>query len=126
MNKKLIKLTEGDLHKIVQESVNRILREGLYDTDEDNEIYDVGYEDKYRVVWEFKTKTSYLQYKTISEGEEIVDSEDNAYKLFNNLSRKYKGAFATKFRIERLVKSLSDNRWENVYDASNDYVSPNN
>lgn len=124
MSKKLIRLTESDLHRIVKESVNRILKEGLYDTDEDNEIYDVGYEDKYRVVWEFKTKTSYLQYKTISEGEKIVDSEDNAYKLFNNLSRKYKGAFATKFRIERLVKSLSDNRWENVYDASNNYVSP--
>ncbi len=27
MNKKLIRLTEGDLHKIVKESVNRILRE---------------------------------------------------------------------------------------------------
>ena len=27
MNKKLIRLTEGDLHRIVKESVNRILRE---------------------------------------------------------------------------------------------------
>ena len=29
MNKKLIRLTENDLHKIVKESVNRVLREGL-------------------------------------------------------------------------------------------------
>ena len=28
MNKKLIRLTESDLHRIVKESVNRILREG--------------------------------------------------------------------------------------------------
>ena len=28
MNKKLIRLTEGDLHKIVKESVNKILKEG--------------------------------------------------------------------------------------------------
>lgn len=29
MNKKLIKLTESDLHKIVKESVNRILKEEI-------------------------------------------------------------------------------------------------
>ena len=29
MNKKLIKLTESDLHRIVKESVNRILNEGV-------------------------------------------------------------------------------------------------
>ena len=29
MNKKMIRLTEGDLHKIVKESVNRILKEEL-------------------------------------------------------------------------------------------------
>lgn len=29
MNKKLIRLTESDLHRIVKESVNRVLREGL-------------------------------------------------------------------------------------------------
>ena len=28
MNKKLIRLTESDLHRIVKESVNRVLREG--------------------------------------------------------------------------------------------------
>lgn len=29
MNKKLIKLTESDLHKIVKKSVNKLLNEGL-------------------------------------------------------------------------------------------------
>ena len=35
MNKKLVKLTESDLHRIVKESVNRIIREGLYDDEQD-------------------------------------------------------------------------------------------
>ena len=34
MNKKLIRLTESDLHKIVKESANRVLREGIDDGDE--------------------------------------------------------------------------------------------
>ena len=29
MNKKLIRLTEGDLHRIVKESVNKIVKEGF-------------------------------------------------------------------------------------------------
>jgi hypothetical protein len=52
MNKKLIKLTESDLHRIVKESVNRILRENsrrksrmikegghLYHKDEDGNVW---------------------------------------------------------------------------------------
>ena len=31
MNKKLIRLTESDIHKIVKESVNRVLNEGMGD-----------------------------------------------------------------------------------------------
>jgi len=34
MNKKLIRLTEGDLHRIVKQSVNKVLRESLEGTDE--------------------------------------------------------------------------------------------
>lgn len=30
MNKKLIRLTESDLHRIVKESVNRVLKEGVF------------------------------------------------------------------------------------------------
>ena len=30
MNKKLIRLTESDLHRIVKKSVNKVLREGVY------------------------------------------------------------------------------------------------
>ena len=40
MNKKLIRLTESDLHKIVEESVNGILNERLYDIP-----YNINYKD---------------------------------------------------------------------------------
>ena len=33
MNKKLIRLTESDLHRIVKESVNKTLKEGLNDNE---------------------------------------------------------------------------------------------
>lgn len=40
MAKQIIKLTEGDLHKIIRESVNRVLREGWHD--ELSSVYDAG------------------------------------------------------------------------------------
>ena len=45
MNKKLIRLTESDLHRIVKESVNRILREGeKYHNASPKELLDTDYE----------------------------------------------------------------------------------
>ena len=41
MNKKLIRLTESDLHRIVKESVNRILKEGEYNFASGTGNYDV-------------------------------------------------------------------------------------
>ena len=41
MNKKLIRLTESDLHRIVKESVNRVLREGEYNFASGTGNYDV-------------------------------------------------------------------------------------
>ena len=35
MNKQIVRLTESDLHKIVKEAVNRILKEAEYDIDDD-------------------------------------------------------------------------------------------
>ena len=35
MNKKIIRLTESDLHRIVKESVNRILKESTFPTDDE-------------------------------------------------------------------------------------------
>ena len=40
MNKKLIRLAEQDLHKIVKESVNRILNETLIDSKSANVLYE--------------------------------------------------------------------------------------
>ena len=41
MNKELIRLTEQDLHKIVKESVKRVLREGGYNFAASTGNYDV-------------------------------------------------------------------------------------
>lgn len=72
MNKKLIRLTESDLHKIVKESVKRILRESINDYDYffaiPNYDYDPNepWEDKYGV-------------KETNRGLEIYDAEDNRF-----------------------------------------------
>lgn len=44
MNKKVIRLTESDLHRIVKESVNKILKESAYDINslEYKQMYDSG------------------------------------------------------------------------------------
>lgn len=44
MNKKLIRLTESDLHKIVKESVKRILKESVFSN---NEEYEYDYDEMY-------------------------------------------------------------------------------
>jgi len=46
MNKKLIRLTESDLHRIVKESVDRVLREDSRDIDDDN-YFGGGLPDRY-------------------------------------------------------------------------------
>lgn len=128
--KQLIRLTESDLHRIIKESVNRALkethrmyiREGIYDPDDDNEIFDVGFGGKYRVTWEFKVQERAYQYKTVSEGQEIVKTKEEAYDLYNALRTKYKGTYATRFIIERLIITLSDDRWDTVIDSSNQYL----
>ena len=46
MNKKLIRLTESDLHKIVKESVNRVMKEGAEFSSEDPQEEYMYYQNK--------------------------------------------------------------------------------
>ena len=121
MNKKqVIRLTEADFHKIVKESVKRGLMEGFYDSDDDNEIFDIGESNTYKVSWEIKARGNTLySYNTIDDGEKIVHSKDEAYNIFNQIKERHKDRYATKLRIEQLIKTYSDNRWKIVYDESN-------
>ena len=121
MNKKqVIRLTEADFHKIVKESVKRVLMEGFYDSDDDNEIFDIGESNTYKVSWEIKARGNTLySYNTIDDGEKIVHSKDEAYNIFNQIKERHKDRYATKLRIEQLIKTYSDNRWKIVYDESN-------
>jgi hypothetical protein len=120
--KKIVRLTESDIHRIVKECANKILKEDFYDPDDDNELYDIGDGGKYKVLYEFKTQVSYYEYKTVAEGCKVVNSKEEAFKLVDELRHKYEGTYATELKVERLVKSLSDDRWVNVFDWGRGYV----
>ena len=73
MNKKLIRLTESDLHRIVKESVNRVLMESL----DSNMIID----DKNRVFDAFKNliHTMIWENSNIGGDENILNDAENKY-----------------------------------------------
>ena len=55
MSKKLVRLTEGDLHKIIKESVNKVLTELDWKTYQSaaEKSYDKAYDEKFDDVFEF-------------------------------------------------------------------------
>lgn len=73
-NKKLIRLTEADLHRIVKESVNRTINESIGGFD--NELSDN--------IETLKYYTEYLE-NIISRGDNIWDSK-SAIDIFRNCS----------------------------------------
>jgi hypothetical protein len=75
MNKKLIRLTEGDLHRIVKESVNRILREND-DYDRANRYFN-GYDmNDYQLI---KILTQPELYKALGEDFDEVERIFGSY-----------------------------------------------
>ena len=74
MNKKLIRLTEGDLHRIVKESVQRILNE-VEDLDLDNVM---SQEEEDRRNREYQNNASWAEDQSKDEGDKWM-----AYKLHN-------------------------------------------
>lgn len=48
--KKIVRLTEGDLHRIVKLSVNKILKESLVDVSQLDGEYEVYFEDGFKTV----------------------------------------------------------------------------
>jgi len=123
--KRRIRLTESDLRGLVEESIRKILREGIFDPDDgDNDIFDVRRTGKYRVTWDFIKNVGYHDWEDIDWGDEVVNSKEEAQSLVDELKRKYsgQGVFAKQFRIERLIITLSDDRWDTVLDMSNGYV----
>jgi uncharacterized protein YjaZ len=60
MKKKIVRLTEGDLHKIIKESVGNILKESYdvvepycFETDREEQWYQVGYNQGFNYVIEW-------------------------------------------------------------------------
>jgi hypothetical protein len=75
MNKKLIRLTESDLHRIVKESVNRILREASYNINspEYKQMYDNGNR------WPDEMDDTALTNREISDYEALPDRARHPY-----------------------------------------------
>lgn len=123
--KRRIRLTESDLRGLVEESIRKILREGIFDPDDgDNDIFDVRRTGKYRVRWDFIKSVGYHDWEDLDWGDEVVNSKEEAQSLVDELNRKYggRGVFARQFSVERLIITLSDDRWDTVLDMSNGYV----
>ena len=89
MSKKLIRLTESDLHRIVEESVNRILKEHTLSPEEIGDVFNC---DESDIIWvDYDEKTSHKmgqdfyyckddgKYYTISNGEWYVCTDDDGY-----------------------------------------------
>jgi two-component SAPR family response regulator len=87
MNKKLIRLTESDLHNIVKESVNRVLKESSYDYM--NKEY-------------YRLKKLYLEFgKIYKESDYINDDNINGAEDIHNAYLNLDEAFVNLFRILR-------------------------
>ena len=80
MNKKLIRLTESDLHRIVKESVNRILRESQFGNYRVSRSPKKKYADERKDNegdWEDHSKN----YESIEEGKRILrEDAENVYR----------------------------------------------
>jgi hypothetical protein len=75
MNKTQIRLTESDLHRIVKESVNRVLREGEMHTEELNGIDCNGF-------WKWFNRNAKLGWKIIVSQDGI--GNNRAYNVYDN------------------------------------------
>lgn len=84
MNKKLIRLTESDLHRIVKQSVNRVLKESSYDY-MNKEYYRL--KKLYLEFGKIYKESVYTNDDDINGGEDIHNAYLNLDKAFVNLFR---------------------------------------
>lgn len=132
--KRIQRITESDLRRMVNACVKRILREGKsfniepmkyfgsnFD-DEGETMLDIKYRGTYRVVWDIVEQERMYKYREVDSGEEDVQSERDAVILFNKIVRKFYGMFARTLRIEKCVDTYIGERWETVWDVSHDYI----
>lgn len=105
MNRKTIRLTEGDLKKVISNSVKRILRE-------------YGEAGNYEVVWEFhKNKSGTVDDKerhhrrlstTNDAGIKTFNNEEEAYQFFLEKLESHAGDYALKFKFCKDGKTIED------------------
>ncbi len=73
MNKKLIRLTEQDLNRIVKASVNRVLREDSRDIDDDS-YFGGGLSDRYFDDYDDAPDNDRISQKQISQLDDIAET----------------------------------------------------
>lgn len=73
MAKKLVKLTEGDLHNIIKESVNKVLKENSIDIDNDS-YFGGGLPDRYFDDDDYVPDNDRISKKEINQLETIADT----------------------------------------------------
>ena len=74
-NKKLIRLTEADLHRIVKESVNKVLNEVEYNGGSYHGYYGPSDEDKRKAAIDWMC----MRQKRIDKSKELDDASDKAF-----------------------------------------------
>jgi hypothetical protein len=112
--KKLIRLTESDLHRIVKESVNRILREAKYDvnSDEWKSNFDLGAEPDWYKGDEAQTNKEIAGYESLPDkarhpyGAEIPD-------FSNRKHSKYGDKLAAK-KPNSVLDRLKQKEWDSM------------
>jgi hypothetical protein len=114
MNKKLIRLTESDLHKIVKESVNRILNEVSWTDSEDNiHSNQHGGDPK---AWEALRKERWNRYLNnhdggIRNGEGMKNAEASYRNASNSAELNGKPGMANAFRNNAKTARDDRRRW---------------
>lgn len=98
---------------------NRKLKEGIYDPYDDNEVFDIGKTNDYRVNWMFSDLSRWGNPKIVSQGQEEFGSMEECVEFIKKTaeeSEKKSGhdLYATECKIEQKIGSLADDRWDNV------------
>ena len=104
MKKKIIRLTEQDLHNMINECVARVLREGEYDIDQDN-YYGGGLPDSYNK--EDAPEKSEVDWNALGEiSNQLTPMVNKLFDMANNSDGNTDWLFTIAYELEKGDKSL--------------------
>lgn len=123
--KKVIRLTESDLHRIVENSVKKILKESYEEDPNDYDIYLHNNDEEIETSC-YKARCEYMRgnhskyiINTILDG--IKERDEEAYELIRMLKYNEKQGAATKFDKELIKKAEMLMDWADIDAESRDF-----